>query len=79
MSDIYAHPAITSSPELILALQERLGLRAIIQGHRVRLVSIPPSWRYRSAPRGIEQRGHALVVVSHCADQLRDGPQGRPQ
>ena len=79
MSDIYAHPTMTSSPDLIRALQERLGLRAIIQGHRVRLVSIPHGWRHPSAPRGIEQRGHALVVVSPCAEQRRDDPQGRPQ
>ena len=79
MSNLYVHPTITSSPDLIQALQARLGLRAIVQGHRVRLVSIPHCWRYRSAPRGIEQRGHALVVVSPCAEQRRDDPQGRPQ
>ena len=79
MSDIYAHPTITSSPDLIQALQEHLGLRAIVQGSRVQLVNTPPRWRYRTAPGGIEQRGHALVVVSPCAEQRREDLPGRPQ
>lgn len=80
MSNLYAHPVITSSPDLILALQERHGLRAIVQGSRVQLLNIPPRWRYRTAPGGIEQRGHALVVVSPCADhQRREDLPGRPQ
>lgn len=79
MSTVYAHPTMTSSPDLIQALQDRLGLRAIIQGRRVRLVSIPPCWRYRTAPRGIEQRGCALFVVGARAEQRREDIPGRPQ
>ena len=80
MSTVYAHPTMTSSPDLIQALQDRLGLRAIIQGRRVKLVSIPPCWRSRPAHRGIEPRGHALVVVSPRTDhQRREDLPGRPQ
>ena len=76
MSDIYAHPTMTSSPDLIRALQERLGLRAIIQGHRVRLVPFPARWPGR---RGIEQRGCALFVVGARTEQRREDIPGRPQ
>ena len=41
MSNIYAHPAITTSPELIWALQDRLCMRAVVDGRRVRLVQKP--------------------------------------
>lgn len=79
MNNLYAHPTITSSPDLIQALQEHLGLRAIVQGSRVQLVDIPPRWRHRTAPRGIEQRGHAIVVLSPQDHQRRDDLPGRPQ
>lgn len=59
MSNIYAHPTTTTSPGQIQALQERLGLRAIVQGHRVHLVGTPRP----SAPHGIEQRGRFLFAV----------------
>lgn len=78
MSDIYAHPTITSSPDLIQALQDRFGLRAIVQGHRVRLIQIPPDWRGRTARRG-ERRGNALFVVGPDTDARRDEHPGRPQ
>ena len=56
MNNLYAHPCMTSSPELIRALQERLGLRAVVDGHRVRLVGTP-QWRGRPAPAcGAESR-----------------------
>lgn len=35
---IYLHPTMTSSPGLIQALQERLGMRAVVEGHRVRMI-----------------------------------------
>jgi hypothetical protein len=79
MNNLYAHPTITSSPDLIQALQERLGLLAIVQGSRVQLVDIPHRWRHRTAPRGIEQRGHAIVVLSPQDHQRRDDLPGRPQ
>ena len=79
MSNIYAHPTMTSSPDLVQALQERLGLRAIVQGSRVQLVNTPPRWRYRTAPRGTEQRARSLFVVSPCAEQRREDLPGRPQ
>lgn len=37
--EIFAHPAICTSPELVWALQERLGLRAVVEGRRVRMIS----------------------------------------
>lgn len=40
-SNIYAHPAICTTPELIWALQERLGMRAVVDGRRVRLEPNP--------------------------------------
>lgn len=40
-SNIYAHPAICATPELIWALQERLGMRAVVEGRCVRLVGEP--------------------------------------
>lgn len=56
MNNLYAHPCMTSSPELIRALQERLGLRAVVDGQRVRLVGTP-QWRGRPAPAcGAESR-----------------------
>ena len=42
MSNIYAHPTMTSSTDHIWALQQRLGLRAVIEGHRVRMVGPAP-------------------------------------
>ena len=56
MNNLFAHPCMSSSPELIRALQERLGLRAVVDGHRVRLVGTP-QWRGRPAPAcGTESR-----------------------
>ena len=52
MSNIFAHPAITTSPELIWALQDRLGMIAIVEGRRVRLVGEPrPTGRPLKQPR----------------------------
>ena len=61
-NNLYAHPSLTTSPELIWALQERLGLRAVVEGRRVRLLG-NPQWRGRPDPAGIEQRGGGLFVV----------------
>ena len=55
MTTIYAHPALTTTPDDIRALQERLGLCAVIEGRRVRLVGTP-QWRRRPTPADIEQR-----------------------
>ena len=41
-SNIFAHPAICTTPELIWALQDRLCMRAVVDGRRVRLVPKPP-------------------------------------
>lgn len=60
--DIYAHPSITTSPEYIWAIQERLGLRAVVEGRRVRLVG-EPRWSGRPAPDVVEQRAGSLFVV----------------
>ena len=60
--NIYAHPAITTSPEYIWAIQERLGLRAVVEGRRVRLVG-EPQWSGRPAPAAVEQRAGSLFVV----------------
>jgi len=52
MSDIYAHPSMCTTPELIWALQERLGMIAIVEGRRVRLVGEPrPTGRPLKQPR----------------------------
>lgn len=32
ISNVYAHPDMCPTPELIWALQERLGLRAVVEG-----------------------------------------------
>ena len=40
-SNIYAHPAICTTPELIWAIQARLGMRAVVEGRRVRLEPKP--------------------------------------
>lgn len=77
--NIYAHPVVTTTPAKFLAMQASTGLRAIVQGSRVQLVDIPPRWRHRTAPRGIEQRGHAIVVLSPQDHQRRDDLPGRPQ
>lgn len=61
-SCIYAHPAITTSPEYIWALQERLGLRAVVEGRRVRLVG-EPQWSGRPAPPVAVAQPLALVNV----------------
>ena len=77
MSDIYAHPTITSSPDFVQALQERLGLLAIVQGSRVQLVDIPPRWRYRDeldlTRQGDPRRKTARVSVADIEFLKRDG------
>lgn len=65
--NIYAHPAITTSPEYIWALQERLGLRAVVEGRRVRLVG-EPRWSGRPAPAAVEQRAGVLFVIGGRSD-----------
>lgn len=59
MADIYVHPTITSNPLGVTRLQQATGLRAIVQGHRVRLVGTPR----QPGPHGIEQRGRFLFAV----------------
>lgn len=52
MSNIYAHPSMCTTPELIWAIQDRLGMRAVIEGRRVRLVGEPkPAGRPLTQPR----------------------------
>lgn len=41
MCKIFAHPTMCTTPELIWALQERLGMIAVVEGRRVRLVQKP--------------------------------------
>ena len=50
--NLYAHPTLIRNPDSILALQCRLGLRAVPDGHRVRLVG----WVRR--PRPTPNRNH---------------------
>lgn len=59
---LYAHPSITSSPELIALIEARHGLRAIIHGGSVRLM---PAAGPRTAPppAGIEIRRGGLFVI----------------
>lgn len=61
-TNLYVHPVWTTSPELIWALQERLGLRAVVDGRRVRLVG-EPRWSGRPAPCALEPRGGRLFVI----------------
>ena len=60
MDNLFAHPSITSSPELIRDLQDRLGVLARADGHRVRLVAAPPA---RRAPTHIESRNGITVII----------------
>jgi len=53
---IYAHPSITTSPEYIWALQERLGLRAVVEGRRVRLVGEPKPAGRPINPPNVERK-----------------------
>lgn len=36
--NIYAHPAVTTTPAKFMAMQASTGLRAIVDGHRIRLI-----------------------------------------
>lgn len=64
MNNIYAHPAMCSDAHTIAALQERLGMRAVVDGRRVRLDGDPrPTGRPLPAPK----RGHALSIVRRRA------------
>ena len=38
MSNVYLHPCLCSDPMTIWAAEEVLRMRAIVEGHRVRLV-----------------------------------------
>lgn len=60
--NVFAHPALCSSADLIWALQERLGMRAVVEGARVRMIGpARPSGR----PLAVVERsaGRALRVV----------------
>lgn len=76
MADIYIHPSITSSPGLVRALEERLGMHAIVRGRRVRLF-----YRFRRAgpahPTG-EPRGLLLFALRPWLGQRREDPPERP-
>ncbi len=61
MGEILVHPAITTTPELIWALQERLGLRAVVDGRRVRLIGMP-RWCGRP-PVAAERRAGMLFLL----------------
>lgn len=41
MSNIFAHPSMCTTPELIWALQERLDMIAVVESRRVRLEPKP--------------------------------------
>jgi len=56
VSNIYAHPEICTTPELIWALQERLGMRAVVEGRRVRLVGTPRPTGRPINPPNVERR-----------------------
>lgn len=75
MNNIYAHPAICATPELIWALQERLGVRAIVEGRRVRLVGEPrPTGRpLGEPPLDLSRLGPTPLVNCNlrCADLHR--------
>lgn len=50
-ASIFVHPALCASPALIQAMQERLGMRAVVEGRRVRMVGTArPSGRPLAAP-----------------------------
>lgn len=38
--EVFAHPELCTSPDLIRALWERLGMLAVVDGHRVRLIGV---------------------------------------
>ena len=44
MTNLYAHPSLTTSPELIWALQDRLGLRAVVEGRHVSGLVVRLGW-----------------------------------
>lgn len=49
--EVFAHPTLCGKPELVWALQERLGMRAVVEGRRVRMVGpARPSGRPLAAP-----------------------------
>lgn len=61
-SRVFAHPALCTTPDLIWALQERLGMRAVVEGRRVRLIGPPqPAGRPLTAP-GTGQVCHLSLV-----------------
>ena len=61
MTNLYAHPSLTTSPELIWALQDRLGLRAVVEGRHVRLLG-NPQWQGRPAPPAVITAPLVLVT-----------------
>lgn len=78
MLQIYAHPTITSRPEIILALETRRGLRAVVQGRHVRLIRTP-NWRSSPPPSGIEPRGGALFAIAPAPAPHPGEPTGGAQ
>lgn len=65
MATLYAHPTITSSPDLIRALQTRFGLRAIVEGARVRLIQPGPRLAWSApAPSDIP-----LIIVAEIEEE----------
>lgn len=78
MAHLYVHPAITSKPLLIEAIEEETGLTAIADGHRARLVA-PLTGRAARRRSSIEQRAGRLFVVGPCTQPGRGDLPGRPQ
>lgn len=66
---INLHPALARDPALVVAMQERTGLRAVAQGRFTRLVGTP-TWQGRPAPaRVAEPRAGNLFALP---DLLRE-------
>lgn len=60
---INLHPALARDPALVIAMQERTGLRAVSRGRFVRLVGTP-AWQGRPAPAvGAELRNSRLFAL----------------
>lgn len=67
---INLHPALARDPALVVAMQERTGLRAVSQGRFTRLVGTP-AWQGRPAPaRVAEPRAGKLFALPDLLREL---------
>lgn len=69
MNNIYAHPAMCSDAHTIAALQERLGMRAVVDGRRVRLVGEP---RPTGRPLPCWDNGSRGIRCADCGGRIGD-------